>query len=514
MFQEPIPPSHFTLSPDLDAIVQSSDIAYELISDSFGISTDGIEQIVEQLQQTMPKLTIDELIDWYPSHHIQAISDHISHLAQWIEKADNKSSFALSFLLNALHQDYRQSKHIAEALATCIDPYIMASRLSRLKWAEVAAWSHLTGSLRAAASQEWKEKFDKTVDFTFIEMLIDTMSISDVYAFNSFLIYVGGIHHEKNLHLLEKAIPRIVDALHDKMVESFKELRDTIWFVLGYARGFLRRKRPSSSQRRIAKKFANALNPYIIANTISSAPQRDWDSCADVLSFINEAAPKQAAEVAALINFSQLDETGQGLWKRCPHELLQLILSLSILPNCEPTRSWVTQHSEELEEMHSILAIVAPQIITEKLRKGYNIPLTLFHPKRSLLALHSITTIDSSLALRVFEYNVPTIAKELSELQPHNCQGVTKFIAYLQNLSLSVFTTMIKEIDPTVAKKNWSQCLQGNAESKRTIALIFTCYQRAEGPIAEIITQLKMKYPSASANFIAGRPQPDALCER
>lgn len=58
MSQEPMPSSHFALSPDLDAIVQSSDIAYELISDSFGISIDGIEQIVEQLQQTMPKLTI------------------------------------------------------------------------------------------------------------------------------------------------------------------------------------------------------------------------------------------------------------------------------------------------------------------------------------------------------------------------------------------------------------------------------------------------------------------------
>jgi hypothetical protein len=58
MSQEPMPLSHFALSPELDAVVQSSDIAYELISESFGISIDGIEQIVEQLQQTMPKLTI------------------------------------------------------------------------------------------------------------------------------------------------------------------------------------------------------------------------------------------------------------------------------------------------------------------------------------------------------------------------------------------------------------------------------------------------------------------------
>ncbi len=58
MTQESAPSSHFPLSPELDAIVQSSAIAYELIGDGFGISSDGIERIVEQLQQIMPNLTI------------------------------------------------------------------------------------------------------------------------------------------------------------------------------------------------------------------------------------------------------------------------------------------------------------------------------------------------------------------------------------------------------------------------------------------------------------------------
>lgn len=58
MNRESAPSSYFALSPELDAIVQSSDIAYELISDGFGISADGIEHIVGQLQQIMPHLTI------------------------------------------------------------------------------------------------------------------------------------------------------------------------------------------------------------------------------------------------------------------------------------------------------------------------------------------------------------------------------------------------------------------------------------------------------------------------
>jgi len=162
------------------------------------------------------------------------------------------------------------------------------------------------------------------------------------------------------------------------------------------------------------------------------------------------------------------------------------------------------QHSNEVEEIHSVLAIVTPQFIVEKLRTGHNVPLTLFNSMISLLALLSITSIDRALAVRVFKHNIPTIAKELSELQSHNCRDVATLIAYLRSLSPAIFTAMIKEIDPAKAKKNWGQCLQGNAESKKTIAVIFAYSQLAEGPITEVISQLKARYPSASAYNSAG----------
>ena len=59
MTRELAPSYYFRLSPELDAIVQSSDIAYELIGDGYGISADGIELIVEQLQQIMPNLIVN-----------------------------------------------------------------------------------------------------------------------------------------------------------------------------------------------------------------------------------------------------------------------------------------------------------------------------------------------------------------------------------------------------------------------------------------------------------------------
>ncbi len=325
------------------------------------------------------------------------------------------------------------------------------------------------------------------------------MTISDAYAFSELLKNVSGFHPEKLFDVYERAIPKLVDALHSNVIDAYREISDSIWFLLGYAPGFLRRRVPSVSQHRVAKKLVSALQPQIIAKAISEAPQRDWSTCADVLNFIKEVAPKQAVKIAELINFAQLDEAAYGLWKHCPHELLQLILSLSISPEHEPARSWVMSHTDELGEVNSVLAYVTPQIVVEKLRAGCNLILTLHWPELSLLALRAIAAIDNSLAVRVIEDSISKIAQDLAELQPHNCKGVVALLVYLHRLSSDTFTAIIQKVDPAEAKKNWISCLQGNIESKKTIAMTFAFSQLAEGPILEVINYLKVKYPSASA---------------
>ncbi len=441
---------------------------------------------------------LEALIDWYPPHR-QAIAEKTALLVQWIEHAEGYASFGLGTLLNSLGQGREDAKQMTETMCEQIDPHVIAAKLSQMKWPEVAGWSHLIGRLRWASSQKWCEQFDLIADFTFLEALVDTMSITDAYAFSELLTNTCGYHPEKFLGVYGRAIPTLVNAFHANATEAYSEIRDSIWSVLGYSPGLFRRREPLASQRRVAKKLVNALQPQIIAKALSHAPQRDWSTWADILSFIQEASPKHALKIAELIDFAQLDESAQGLWKHCPHELLELILSLAILPDHNPAISWVTRHADELGEINVVLAYVTPQLVVEKLQAGYNLPLTLFWPELTTVALHAIATIDSSLAVRVIESSISTIAKNLSELQPHNCKGVAALLAYLHSLSPAVFITIIKEVDPEKASKNWGWCLQETAESKKVIALICAFSQPVEGSISEVINQLKAKYPRASA---------------
>ncbi len=469
-----------------------------ITSSNWGQIFDRCWRAVSDEERRDAAFVLDALIDWYPPHR-QAMVERASLLVQWIEHAEDNASFGLGTLLNSLGQGREDAKQMTEMLCEQIDPHVIATKLSQLKWPEVVGWSHLIGRLRWASSQKWCEHFNQVADFTFLEGLVDTMSMTDVYAFSELLHNTCGYHPERFLGAYEKAIPKLVAAIHTNATEAYSEIRDSIWFVLGYAPGLFRRKAPSASQRRVAKKLVNALQPQSIAKALSHAPQRDWSTWADIISFIGEASPKHAVKIVELVDFAQLDESAQGLWKHCPHELLQLILSLSILPDHNPASSWVTRHADELGEVNIFLAYVTPQLVVKKLRVDYNLPLTLFNPELTTLALHEIATIDSSLAVRVIESNISNIAKNLSELQPYNCKGVATLLSYLQNLSPAVFTTIIQEVDSEKARKNWGKCLQETAESKKVIAVIFAFSQLVEGSIAEVINQLKAKYPRASA---------------
>jgi hypothetical protein len=448
---------------------------------------------------------LDALIDWYPPHR-QAIVEKAPFLVQWIEQAGGLASFGIGTLLNALGQGHEDAKQMTEAMCEQIDPHLIATKLSQVKWPEVVGWSHLVGRLSWAASKKWHKQFEQIADFSFIESLVDTMTTTDIYAFSELLKNTCGYHPEKLLGAYEKAIPTLVDAFHANVTEAYSEIRDSIRSILGY--GIFIIHAPSASQRRVAKKLVNALQPQIIATALSCAPQRDWSTWADILSFVKQASPKHAVKIAGLIEFTQLDESAQGLWKQSPHELLQLILSLSILPDCNPARSWVTRNAGELGEMSVVLAYVTPQIVVEKLRTGSHLPLRLFWPELTALALHAIATIDNSLAIQTIESNLSKIAEDLSELQPHNCEGVAILLTGLHRLSSNVFERIIKEVDPEKARKSWGLCLQEKAESKKVIALIFAFSQSVEGPISKAIEQLKAKYPKASVlqNVDARKP--------
>jgi hypothetical protein len=421
-----------------------------------------------------------------------------SLLAQWIEHAEGSASFGLGILLNSLGQGRDDAKQMTETICEQTDPHIIAMKLTQLKWPEVVGWSFLIGRLRWASSEKWCEQFDQVADFTFLEALVDTMSITDIYAFSELLHNTCGYHPERFLGVYERAIPTLVAAFHANVTEAYSEIHDSIWSILGYAPGLFRRKAPSTSQRRVAKKLVNALQPQMLAKMLSPAPQRDWSTWAEILSFIKEASPKHAVKIVELVDFAQLDESGQGLWRHCPHELLELILALSILPDHNPASSWVTRHADELGEINVVLAYITPELVVEKLRAGNNLPLRLLWPELTTLALHEIAKIDNSLAVQIIESSISKIAEDLSGLQPHNCKGVATLLTYLQNVAPAVFTTIIQEVDPEEARKNWGWCLQETAESKKVIAMIFAFSQLVKGSITEVINQLKAKYPRAS----------------
>ncbi len=120
MSQEPVQPVPFNLTPELTALLESSDIAYELISESFGISLEGIERSVEQLHYVMPSLTLSN------SHIIAFLLSEIVNAAfldtpsdEILEQQDKQS---IEQKIEQIAQTYYTGSlwDIFESLAFCL----------------------------------------------------------------------------------------------------------------------------------------------------------------------------------------------------------------------------------------------------------------------------------------------------------------------------------------------------------------------------------------------------------
>ena len=80
------------------------------------------------------------------------------------------------------------------------------------------------------------------------------------------------------------------------------------------------------------------VNPSSISQYISNSNRRDWQSHAELLSFIEQILPQKAKQIASEVNFDVLDQAAFGLWKNPPHELLYLIGALSVEEDYDPAR--------------------------------------------------------------------------------------------------------------------------------------------------------------------------------
>jgi len=465
-------------------------------------------------------LALEQLWQWQPEC-VAALEAHTALLGRWLEDVTGDAAYGLAELLSSLVQTRRA---LTEAICEHADPRAVAGALTRATWSDAhmsgaltqATWSdaHMWGyllrRLAAAASRDWTRRLAAALDRPALRSLVRDMAPSNVAQFEELAMGVAVLGADPDgalsLELVDMAIPTMARALNTTPAETFTQIRDIVWFILGYAPGAFRQRGPSPTQRRVAQRLARTIDPAVVARAIPLGHRREWEIYSQILAFLREVSPQQARQVAVAIDFVALDEATRGLWEQLPSELVALIRVLTMLPGWEPSRSWISRHADEFGRVDPILAAIAPEAVVGRLRAG--LPLHLARGSDAFVdwqeptaVLAALAGVDQTIAAQVADTNYLAIAKGFSTLQANTCEDLALFVAVLRVVAPVVLTKVLQAVDPINAERAWAERLRGGAVERQAAAALLGVIAPGPNPLdplASVADRLRRRFPRAS----------------
>jgi len=451
-------------------------------------------------------LALEQLWQWQ-SECVAALEAHTALLGRWLEDVTGDAAYGLAELLSSLVQTRRA---LTEAICEHADPRAVAGALTRATWPDAHMWGYLLRRLAAAASSPWTRRLAVALDRPALRSLVRDMAPSNVAQFEELAMGVAVLGADPDgalsLELVDMAIPAIARALNTTPAETFAQIRDIVWFILGYAPGAFRQRGPSPTQRRVAQRLARTIDPAVMARAIPLGHRREWEIYSQMLAFLREVSPERARQVAVAIDFVALDEATRGLWEQLPSELVALIRVLTMLPGWEPSRSWISRHADELGRVDPILAAIAPEAVVGRLRAG--LPLHLARGSDAFVdwqeptaVLAALAGVDQTIAAQVADTNYLAIAKGFSTLQANTCEDLALFVAVLQVVAPVVLTKVLQAVDPINAERAWAERLRGGAVERQAAAALLRVIAPGPNPLdplANVADRLRRRFPRAS----------------
>jgi hypothetical protein len=412
---------------------------------------------------------LNSLLHWFPNI-INDIKSNSEIIAKWLMEADDKSVYGLGTLLNYLSQI---DPELTKVIISNVDPQMISRNLAKISISDAYVWGYILGRLVNAASEDWLMQLKISIDSSSIEQLFLNVDINaqDISSLDVLAEGISSLNHSLGIKLIELAVPKIAEAINKNIIK-FNDITHILWFVLGFAPDFLRHDEPSKDQRIVALKLADAINVEAFAQFISNSSRREWKTYADFIKFLNEVMPEKANQIADLIDLDIVDNNSKNLWIDLPHELMYLIAILAT-GNEEHARSWINQHSSELENLYPQIVAIAPEAAINLLNQGYKLDLTLVDSVNwglATLTIKRLSSVDKKLASNVLITNQQGISQGfILKRKDSDYDCFSEFIELMSDLTPDILKECLESLDPITIRTTWAERLQGNDDEKQAV---------------------------------------------
>jgi len=434
-----------------------------------------------------------ELIHWDDGAIIEELENAESNLARWVVEVEPSSAWGLARLFNDLAQ---KRPDLTERILAQTDPTAIARQVSQTSWTDAAAWAELIDRLAYAGGQQFAEQLASALDAGALESLFSRLPDESLYAVEELAKAIYFLRGDLGTNLIETAAAQLARRLSNRPAEATAALHEIFWWPLGMSPNFLRRRRPSPAQRRVARKLARGVDGDRIASAINGGTRRDWYLIAELLVFIAEADRATFDAIVKAVDANALDDVTEGLWQSVPRELEQLLALLST-PDGGPARELLIRHADDIGRLSNRITLIAPEVALSAMKRGVPLDLELVHHDWLLAAgaLNSLHQIDPDVAMLLLEANRAALSKGLALQGSDAVENLSVFLTVVDTIAPQYLDGLLANLEPDVIA-GWRTWLRKRDRSRRQVAELTHRTSHGMGAAAAAARELLDRYPS------------------
>lgn len=373
---------------------------------------------------------------------------------------------------------------------------------------DIAAWANsialdeagsdlaaLLERLGTAGSSEWRAEVAALLDRARLETAVRAARPEELETVAALIVATNAFNPGLARTLVREATPAIVAAMRSSLPESYSQISDIFWRVLGFAPAFFGRSEPDDEQRVLAVAILEGVGAESFASQLSQAPRRDWNTWRNFSEVLRHATPHLANAVGRTLDLARLVDTARAeLVSIC--EVDELVVALALTDHLEPGATLVRRVSETQKRMTWRMAYVAPDAASRVIEHGITFELDLggglprWAPAAKILL--EIRTLSVANARALLHANLNGLSDGLLYRQADGGEGAIGFLQVALEVAEDVVLEAFRRVDVENARATWPLRINGSDEQRATMREITRIAKQAGGPIAALAAEQDM----------------------
>ena len=440
---------------------------------------------------------------WYQELGKDKLRTNFSTLREWLESATANNCYALGDLVNSIG-----SEAPYDELVSSMNPKLMWSRVQTSQPSDGYAWGHFLGRLAYAGSSNWRNQATQALNRDHLRDLVSRFTAGDLHHLTGFIQGVASFDLDFSLECVRMAIPSLQGGFVADAFKAYRATYELQFVVLGH--GIFVDQRPSKVQKDLSRQITDAIRPTDIVSGIVTCRFGDWESYARLLTWVQIVNRDKHRSIVSAIDWDALERRSVGLWQHPPREFRLLLSCLTSDKKCQPVRSWIFEHIDQIQDIDPILTRISPESAIAIIHRGGRVNLAGHNMSDWGLqqwALERVAQIDTAAAREILESNGAHIVERLSKLGGIDVEELPYFLTWARELDRSLLTRFIRMIKLKSAAEKWPRLFQDHSTKVRRGArqVLRIISEHSEGAVKELAEFLLNMHHRASKVSKPGR---------